>query len=139
MIQALRDARLAPTETLVDTLGAELTEIRASLGNPGAASAAEARLGQLARVHARDPRVHQCLGELATRAHRYRDAVAAFLKALELAPKDALLHWNLALAYQGAGEKRAAAKALEAAMSLDLDPSLKRHAAVLHRALKGQP
>jgi Flp pilus assembly protein TadD len=138
MIEALRAAGQAPTETMVDRVGAELTEIRASLGNPAQAQAAEARLALLAKKHARDPRVHQCLGELATRGHRYRDAVAAFLKALELAPKDALLHWNLALAYQGAGEKRSAARALEQAMALDLDPSLKRHAAVLHRALTGR-
>ena len=97
---------------------------------------AEDKLKDLLAKYPDDPRAYQYLGEYYNRCQRYGDAIAAFKGGIERRPDNALLHWDLALAYQRMGQKREAGQNLEKAMSLGLDASLQRHAGILLKALQ---
>ena len=96
----------------------------------------EAKLIRLTEKFPKDSRAYQYLGEFYNLCQRYSEAAAAFKKGLKLAPNNATLHWDLALAYQKADKLRAATSHLEKAMKLDLDTSLRRHAEHLLKSLR---
>jgi tetratricopeptide (TPR) repeat protein len=60
-----------------------------------------------------------------------------FKKGLELNSEDALLLWNCALVAQKLGRNADAVMFLRKALTLNLDPSLKRFAQTLLRSLGG--
>jgi tetratricopeptide (TPR) repeat protein len=132
MLAALASLRRRQTDPRV---AAELAALHELMAQPQKGPDVESRLRELARHHPKEPAVLQQLGEFLGRCQRHADAIATFQEALALDPESGLLHWHLALAHQGAGHKAKAADALQKAISLDLDPSLKRHAGMLLKAL----
>jgi serine/threonine protein kinase len=134
MAQALAQFRAAAA---APDLEPELKAIRLMMASVSGSNEAEERLTSLLKRHAQDARVLQCLGELHARCQRYSEAIAAFQRAIGLTPDNGALHWNLALAYQGARQVANALASLERALALPLEPSLRHHATLLRRALKG--
>jgi serine/threonine protein kinase len=112
--------------------------IRARLESGAPTSVIEQDLKALVVEHRSDPRAYQYLGEFYNRCQRYADAAAAFNEGLKADRNGPLLHWNLALAHQGAGEAELAAAGLEKAIELGLDASLQRHARLLLRVMRGK-
>jgi tetratricopeptide (TPR) repeat protein len=99
-------------------------------------SVAEGKLKEIVARYAGDPKAHQYLGEFYNRCQEYEKAIEAFKQGIELDAGNALLYWDLALAYQQADKRRAAADSLEKAVSLGLDASRQRYAATLLEALQ---
>lgn len=97
----------------------------------------EAKLRELAEKYPRDSRVWQYWGEFYNRCQCYQEALEAFSKGLKLAPDNALLHWDYGFTAQKIGKRAEAVQHLEKALSLDLDPSMKRFAITLLKSLKG--
>ncbi len=133
MCEALRKIR-QKAESHVDE---ELAAIRGAMSGVDQADEVEKKLRSLAVKYPREPKVYQHLGEFYNRCERYTDAISAFQSGLKITPDHALLHWDLALAYQRIGKGAEAARNLERAMSLGLDASLQRHAASLLKVLRG--
>ncbi|OGO07223.1 MAG: hypothetical protein A2Y61_02855 [Chloroflexi bacterium RBG_13_60_13] len=133
MYEALKRFREA-SRSQVDQ---DIASIRELLSRPGDPCEAEERLRELVAKYPNDPRGRQYLGEFYNRCQRYEEAIATFKRGIELEPENALLHWDLALAYRGAGKRGAAAGCLEKAIALGLDAGLGRHAATLLRTLQG--
>ena len=98
--------------------------------------AVERKLQQIVGKCPDNPKAYQYLGEFYNRRMQYEEAARVFRKGLKCDPNCALLHWDLALAYQNMGKPREAVQCFEKALSLDLDPIFKRTAATLLRALK---
>jgi tetratricopeptide (TPR) repeat protein len=107
---------LMHAEVMDDTLGAELR--------------------RLVQKYPKYPYAYLHMGEYLNRCQRYREAVEAFQKGIELDDRNALLHWDLALAYQRMGRKTDAVRHLEKALSLNLDPGLRQHAGILLKSLR---
>ena len=97
---------------------------------------AEGKLKALLSKNPDEPRAYQYLGEYYNRCQRYGDAITVFEEGIGKSPKDALLHWDLALALQRHGRKKDAARSLRSAISLGLDASLQRHAEMLLKVLE---
>ena len=115
----------------------ELAAIREAVAAPTHPGKAEERILGLLAKHPEEPRVYQCLGELYNRLDRHLEAIKTFKKGLRHAPENAVLCWDLALAYQRVGRRSSAVRRLEQALALGLDTSLRRHAEMLLKALKG--
>lgn len=116
----------------------EITTIRQMFGNDrDQLTKAEATLKDLIAQHPRYSKAQQCLGELYNLCQRYHEAISAFEEGLEFDPDNALLHWDLALAYQKVGRREEAARYLEKVMESAPDASLRRHARTLLNALQG--
>ena len=77
------------------------------------------------------------MGEFYSGCRRHDEAVGAFRKAIAWDTTNAMLHWNLALAYRNAGRDPEAIRSRKAAMNLGLDPSLERYAKTLLFVLRG--
>lgn len=121
-----------------DVLSDRLAGIRKLMMSPETGGPAESALRSLAEEFPDAARVYQYLGEVYNRTYRHAEAVDAFKRAIELEPRNALLHWDLALAFQKVGKTRYAAHSLERAIKLGLDPSLQRHATnLLHVLTEG--
>jgi serine/threonine protein kinase len=133
MVRALRRFRHG-SDSRVEQ---EFALIRAKMEGGSSSSVIEQELKGIVLRYESDPRAYQYLGEYYNRCQRHVEAVAAFKDGLKVDRDSALLHWNLALAYQGTGKRDLAAACLEKALGLGLDPSLQRHAALLLRALRG--
>jgi serine/threonine protein kinase len=118
---------------------AELRAAREEAGDPARADAAETRLRQLVGAHPRDPRPCQLLGELLGRRQRYPEAVAMLRQASELRPRDATLLWQLGLALQNTGDRKAAAACVSRALEAGLPEPLRGAASRLLRALGAGP
>jgi len=119
-----------------EELERELAAARELLQSDEKKDAVEAKLKALAKSYPNEGRVYQYLGELYNGAGRYNDAIQAFKKGIRHDPQNAVLRWDLALAYQTVGKRDAAIRSLEKALSLGLDPSLERYALRLMKALK---
>jgi serine/threonine protein kinase len=119
-----------------DEVEAEIRALRetSSCENSGVI---EARMNALIARHPQDPRAYQYLGEFYNLCQSYSEAIDTFKRGLKAAGDNALLHWDLALAYQKQNKRRAAAAHLEKAIALGLDPSLRQYAVNLLRALRG--
>ena len=119
----------------------DLAKIHELINGQESEENAETALQSLVRKYPGNLQAYQCLGEYYSRCQLNREAVEAFRKGLEIDDNSALLHWDLALAYQRMGKKAEAIHHLQKALSLNLDPGLKRHALTLLRALgfRGEP
>jgi serine/threonine-protein kinase len=135
----MADALAALRRGAAGGVEAELAAVRELAGDHTQAAEVDRRLRELIAKNPRDARVHQCRGEVHSRRQGYGEAIAAFKEAIALAPQSGMLHWSLALAFQGAGQRKEARASLDRALALDLDPSLRRHALMLRRALEGAP
>jgi serine/threonine protein kinase len=120
-----------------DALESEIAPIREQMAGGNASADIESRLRQIVRRHARNPKAYQYLGEFFNQCQMHLDALNAFQKGLELDQKNAPLMWDCALACQRLGRKQDAVKHLKGALAQGLDPSLKRFAQSLLRALEG--
>ena len=114
----------------------ELAAINEAVNDLEQTAAVEARLYALIKKHPENPKAHQYLGEFYNRCQRYDEGIAAFQNGLAFDPGNALLHWDLALAYMNVGKHAKAVANLEAAMTLGLDTSLRRHADILLKTLR---
>lgn len=124
--------------SLQDDLERELSALSGlSYGVDGAATMEE-KYRAIVDRYPDDARAYQHLGEFYNRSHRYRDAASIFERGIALDPNAAVLHWNLALAYEKLGKRPEAAEELERAIALGLPASLKRHARILLDVLRDQ-
>ena len=115
----------------------KITMLLDSLRSQGCTDSVEEQLRQLAVKHPQEPKVYQALGEFYNRCMRHSEAISTFKKGLQLSPDNALLYWDMAMAYQSMRKRVDAARCLERAIALGLDPSFQRHAAALLMALRG--
>lgn len=132
MLNAMESFRRQPDEQLTR----ELAVIRQAMNDVNFASEVERQLRDLSRTHPTSPAVYQCLGELYNRRERYAEAIAAFRQGLQYDATNAILHWDLALAYQRTGQRDAAIESLTTAMARGLDKSLSRYAETLLMSLR---
>lgn len=130
MCRALIRFRQRPNERIEK----EIAAIRASSGG---SHETETKLKELVAKYPEDATVCQHLGEFYNRCERHGEAVAAFREGIRRDAENAILHWDLALAYQKVGQRDEAVRCLKAAMKLGLDASFQRHAANLLKALSG--
>jgi serine/threonine protein kinase len=120
-----------------DDLEKEMGPLRELMNCADQSKRVEAKLRQIIAKHSHDPRAFQYLGEFYNRCHFYQEALQAFAKGLTLAPNNALLHWDYALAAQKLDKRAEAIQHLERALALELDSSMKRYAMTFLKALKG--
>lgn len=114
----------------------ELAAINEVMNDFEQTAAVEAKLYALISKHPENPKAHQYLGEFYNRCQRYNEGITAFRNGLAFDPDNALLHWDLALAYLKVGKRAKAVANLEAALTLGLDTSLRRHANILLKTLR---
>ena len=114
----------------------EMASIREMMSNFEDTKLIESKLLDILNRYSKDSKAYQYLGEFYNRCYRYGEAIAVFKKGLKLDADNALLRWDLALAYQKMGKKSDAIQSLKKAMSLELDPSLRRHADILLKSLR---
>ncbi len=123
-----------------DALEAGLVQARRLLNDFGQLAAAGAEIRRLVKRFPGSAQAYRLLGEFHNRSFLYADAIEAFEKAVELSPTNALLHWDLALAYRQERRNRDAFESLQRALELGLDPSRQRHAMTLLSQLRvGEP
>jgi tetratricopeptide (TPR) repeat protein len=123
-----------------DELEAGLVQARRLLNDADRLSAAGAEITRLVRRFPESAQAYRLLGEYHNRSFLHAEAIAAFEKAVELNPTNALLHWDLALAYRHERRNHDAFESLQRAMELGLDPSRQRHAMTLLSQLRaGEP
>ena len=114
----------------------EMASIRQMMSDFEDTKLIESKLLDILNRYSKDSRAYQYLGEFYNRCYRYGEGIAVFKKGLKLDADNALLRWDLALAYQKMGKKSDAIQSLKKAMSLELDPSLRRHADILLKSLR---
>jgi serine/threonine protein kinase len=135
MLQALQELE-RPADDLVDE---QIAQVRAMIESGGAPQAILDRLREVIEEFPESPKGYQLLGQFHNRCNSYADAVKAFQAGIKRNPKDAMLHWDLALAYQKQpGNAAKARDALHRAIELGLDESLQRHAVRLLRVLEAE-
>jgi tetratricopeptide (TPR) repeat protein len=118
-----------------DRLEREVSAIREACAGKGL-DQMEAELVKLVGRYPKDAMAYHYLGEHYNRAQRFEEATATFRKGLSFRGDLAILHWDLALALQGLGQKRSAAESLERAVEYGLPANLRRHADMLLRVLR---
>lgn len=136
MLEALRTGR-APAAAEED-LEAPIKALSdaAAAGQPPEEVLARAR--ELAAKHPSSARAQAALGQLCNRYLHHAEAVAAFTRAVECDPSDALLRLDLAVALQATGQPAKAVPHLQKALELGLDGSRRRTAESLLRVLGGK-
>ncbi len=95
----------------------------------------EGRLCALVRRHPNEARAYQYLGEFYNRCLRYADAIEVLGHGLQVSPDDAVLHWDMALAWRQQGKREEARKHLERALALGLEARLAGPAKTLLKTL----
>ena len=78
-----------------------------------------ARFSKLVESRTRDADAYNNFGYVLARSGEAKPALAAFLKAIELAPKVPHFHYNAGLTYRGLGDEARALAQLQAAIDLD--------------------
>ncbi|HXD73796.1 MAG TPA: tetratricopeptide repeat protein, partial [Vicinamibacterales bacterium] len=78
-------------------------ELAAALASDNRADDAQAELEAVLLIDAKDAQAHAAIGQLHLDGGRYEDAVAAFTRALELAPDRFEIRYSLATAYMRLG------------------------------------
>lgn len=142
MLKALRASgaaapgNTAPPQKKLDQFEQDLAQARELMNAEECNQNLATELRRLTQKYPNNPHAYQHLGEYYNRCHMHREAVVAFQRGIELDNGNALLHWDLALAYQRLGRKPEAVKHLEKALALDLDPGLRQHADILLRTLR---
>jgi serine/threonine protein kinase len=130
MLRAVVEFRQKPD----DRLEREIAALRKTFG--GQPEQMESKLREFVAKHSREALAYHYLGEFYNSSQRFDEAQAAFKQGLNLKGNLPILHWDLALALQGMGQRKAAAESLERAVELGLGGKLRRHAEMLLRALK---
>lgn len=120
-----------------DQIEREIAAIRNTPTTVDDTGAMEHKLRALVAKYPKDARAYLHLGEFYNGCQRYPEAIEAFKKGIEVNASSALLHWDLALAYQRTGQRGDAVRSLEKAMQLGLDTSMQRHAGSLLKVLRG--
>jgi len=131
MIEALRKLEKPDNSELEQELAAAQEMIRQNERD----EIIERKLHSIMAEHPDNPIVCQHMGEFYNRCEKFNKAIQAFKKGIRQDPENGMLHWDLALSYQKIGKKQAAVKNLSKAMSMDLDPSIKRHAKILMKSV----
>lgn len=94
---------------------------------------AMAAIGQLVAMRPRDPFVHELHGQILLESRKASAAVAAYKRAVDLAPRNALILGGYGRALLAAGQNKAALRALEASKARDFrDPRVMRDLAVAY-------
>ena len=132
MLQALERFR----QGRGDGVEKDIADVRAMMGAGEVPDVLERKALEIVEHFPQTSKSYQFLGEFYNRCQRYSDAVAAFRKGIRQNPSDALLRWNLALAYQKQGRHRQAIAELRKAVDIGLEGSLRRHATRLLRLLE---
>ncbi len=97
------------------------------------AAAARAEIDKLAAMRPDDPFVHELRGQILLESRDLTDAVEAYARAAELAPRNALILGGLGRAYMARGDTERALDALIKARARDSrDPRLLREIAVAY-------
>lgn len=135
MLAAVRAAQRAQHDPRVE---AEAAQIRRHLAEGGDAGAGERAFRSLVERYPDDPGAYRWLGGFLNRCQRHAEAVECFGKGLALEPENALLHWNLALAYQQMGRVRPAVEALRRAEAGGLPADVERQARRLLKVLEAK-
>ncbi len=120
-----------------DRLQERLRAARRLLISAETSRQAETQLRKIATDFPEDPRSHQALGEFYNRMQHYAEAIETFRHGLECDRGNAVLHWDLALAYQRIHKNSLAAKHLKEALRLGLDDNLASAAGTLLRTMGG--
>ena len=115
----------------------ELKSIQQAMSDPGQTGAVEEKLRVMLRKYPANASICQHLGEFYNRSLRYEEAISVFDRGLECDPDNALLHWDLAIAYQRVSRRVEAIASLKRALALGLDTSVRRYAMTLLKALGG--
>lgn len=95
----------------------------------------EKRLCAIKKKYPNEAKVYQVLGEFYNRCQRYFEAIEVFKQGLNLDANNAVLWWDIGMAYLGIGKRQKATQSLQEATSLGLDEVRKRHAVNLLRIL----
>jgi tetratricopeptide (TPR) repeat protein len=141
LLRSLRASRSVdlPAQPLaqprIDDCDKDLARVHEVLNSPNGEESVEALIQDLVRKYPKHAQVYQCLGEYYSRCQLNREAIEAFRRGIALDPGQAVLHWDLALAYQRLGQKTEAITHFRRALALNLDPGLRRHALTWLRAL----
>jgi serine/threonine-protein kinase len=115
---------------------AELAAVRAMIDASAAPREIETRLQAIIDKYPDVASGYQLLGEYRGRNARPADAIKALELGIKRCPGEAMLHWDLALAYQTDRKPVKAREALKKAMDLGLDESLRRYASRLLKVLE---
>jgi len=121
----------------INEIEKKMAPIRELISSSEDTSLIESKLRDLRDLYPENSRVYQYLGEFYNRCQRYEKAITTFNKGLNFDAGNALLYWDLALAYQRIENKSNAVKSLKKAMALGLDPGIQRHATILLKILQG--
>ena len=89
---------------------------------------AEKRFNKLLESYPHSTQVYLYFGEFYNKCQRYRDATKIFEKGIEVNPKFALFHRDMALSFHNIGRKKEAIHALRKAVELGLERNLETHA-----------
>jgi len=116
----------------------EIGLISQMLHDPGKASEAEARLREIMKKHPDSSRIYLYFGEFYNRCGNHKKAIEMFKAGVEKDPDNALLRWDLAIAYQKNGDLKEAVAGFKEALNLGLEKSLERYARTLLRSLEGK-
>lgn len=115
----------------------ELKDIQQAMGDLGQTRVIEDRLCQMLNKYPTNPSVYQHLGEFYNLSLRHEEAISVFQRGIECDPDNALLHWDMAIAYQRIKRQAEAISSLKQALALGLDASLCRYAKILLKTLGG--
>ncbi len=110
--------------------------IQSFLDNPLQVSLAEQKLNGILKKFPESPRIYLYFGEFYNRCGKHEKAIEMFKSGIGKNPDDALLYWNIAIAYQGKSEIKFAIQSLHKALELGLERSLERYAKALLKILE---
>ena len=95
-----------------------LIKSASAAANAGQLGEAQARAEELLSISQNDPHALNLLAMLAYRRGNAREALALQMRATEVRPQDADLHYNLGLVHAGCGEREAARREFDEALRL---------------------
>ncbi len=132
MLEALQQFRSARDDSIIG----EIKKIREMISNMGNTRAIHAKVEEILDRYPRDTRAYQLAGEFYNQCQKYSEAIKIFKKGLGVDSSDALLRWDLGLAYQQINKTASAIQCLKKALASGLDPSRQRHAKILLKILR---
>lgn len=132
MLKALR--RIQDNEN--DRIDKEMEPIRKSMSDLRNTGHIESKLQDILKRYPENPIAYRYLGEFYNLCQKYDRAITTFNMGLKYDANNAMLRWDLALAYQKTGKRNHAIQSLKKAISSGLDPNLERHAAILLKILR---
>ena len=119
-----------------DPIGTELSELRALLSTIHEPDTIEAKYREFIAAHSDSPRGYQLFGEFYNQCARFDEAIEVFNRGREHAPQDAMLNFDLGMAYQRVNRRDKAAQCLKRALANGLDAGLRRSAETILKLLE---